>query len=385
MCLRNLSRRRTRTFLCIFGVSLGVILIVAIGSTTMRYVAAIRQMNSFYSGDVVVVARGAFFIQAFPLGSFLHESKIDEVKRVPGVKSAVPMLFIINTPTHESVLQPVLSNVSVGVPTGNWSVLVGSTPLKPGGRWPSTQSGGREIVIGVRLSQIYGLTVGSTTKIKNHEFRVVGILDTPSSLLRRVILMPLEEAQEVYQYQMSLSMLVVEPEGGTTEEELASRIESEVRGVGALTSQERNEIMEPVLSDLESWSLGIRTAIFSMSMVLVMMVAMINVTEERKALATLDAIGASQSSIVRIVVTETGLIGLFGGLLGIPLGVLIALWITNFYTSIPMPLLLPDIPFYLPMIFEILAYTVVLSCVAGLIPALIANRRNIADVLRSEH
>jgi len=387
MCLRNLLRRRVRTSLCVFGVALGIMFILAVGGTTMRYVTIIKEMNVFYTGDVVVVARGSIFIEAIPIGSSLQENTVVEVRQVEGVKTAVPMLFVVGSSAPGSIAQFVPSNITVGIPVGNWSVLVGHAPLMPGGRWPSANSSEKEVVIGVYLAQLHNLTVNSGIRLKNHNLRVVGILDTPSVLLARTIIMPLKVAQEIYGYGMSVGMVVVEPLEGVTEEELADRIEAEILGVTALTGDERNAIIEPILRDVEMWNLGIRGVLFSLSMVLVMTVAIMNVSERKKELATLDAIGASKSYIVRMVITETGLIGLFGGILGVMLGTVAALLVSSFYSSVPLSVMFPSIFAIVPptMMLEILASTVAVSCVAGVIPAIIVARKSIVELLRSEH
>ncbi|MDH5783935.1 MAG: hypothetical protein OEZ35_09815, partial [Candidatus Bathyarchaeota archaeon] len=161
MCLRNLLRRRFRTSLCIFGISLATIFIVAIGATTTRYMALIEEMNIFFSGDVVVVAEGAMVIQAFPVvGGNLPVSVVEKVQHVNGIKTAVPMLVRFSYQV-EAVIQLVPTNVSIGIPPGNWSVLVGHTPLKPGGNWPSADPSEKEVVVGPSLAQQYDLTVGS--------------------------------------------------------------------------------------------------------------------------------------------------------------------------------------------------------------------------------
>ena len=129
MCLRNLFRRRIRTFLSVLGIALGVIPIVAVGATTTRYFSIIKEMNLLYSGDVVVVAKGSIFIQAVPIGGSLQENIVNKVKQVEGVKTAVPMLCVIGLSTYKySLTQLVPLNVSVGMPPGNWSFLVGSGP-----------------------------------------------------------------------------------------------------------------------------------------------------------------------------------------------------------------------------------------------------------------
>jgi putative ABC transport system permease protein len=386
MCLRNLLRRRLRTSLCILGIVLATMFIVVIGATTGRYVSVIKEMNMFFSGDVVVVPRGAFVIYGFPIAGIFLEDVADEVRTVNGVETAVPLLFIIAS-NSEGSFSLVPTNVSIGVSAGEWEVLVGSTPLKPGGSWPSANSSDKEVVVGNSLSDQYDLTVGSKIEIKNYELRVVGILEAQSALLTRAIIMPLKLAQEVYGYNMLINMVVVEPKEGVPEEEIANRIELEIGSTKALTSDERNEIIEPLLSDVETWNLGIRSVLFFLSMILVTMVAMINVSERRRDFATLDAIGAPKSSIFRMVITETALIGLFGGLAGILFGSVAAVYLTSVYTTIPVSVIFPGL-FYVvspTMMIEILASTVAVSCVAGIIPAITATRMTVAEVLRSEY
>jgi len=389
MCLRNLLRRRFRTSLCIFGVSLATIFIVAIGATTTNYTAVIREMNMFFSGDLVVVAEGAMVIQAFPVvGGNLPESVVERVQQVSGVKTAVPMLVRFGFQV-EAVIQLAPTNVSIGIPPGNWSVLVGNTPLKPGGDWPSPDPGVKEVVMGSSLAKQYGLTVGSNVKIENSNLTVAGVLDTRSALLSRALVLPLELAQRLY-YRHTMwigNMVVAQPEEHVTEKEVADRIKAEILGVEALATDERNEIVEPLLQDIETWNLGISSVLYLLSMVLVITVAMMNVSERRRDFATLDAIGAPKGAIFRMVLTETTLIGLLGGLSGIVLGSIAAILIAGIYTNIPLSMFFLELFHLVSPLFmiKILASTVAVSCVAGIIPAIAASKMNIPEVLRSEY
>jgi len=391
MCLRNLLRRRFRTSLCIFGVSLATIFIVAIGATTTNYTTVIRDMNIFFSGDVVVVAEGAMVIQAFPvIGGNIPESVVEKVQQVNGVKKAVPMLVRFGY-QFEAVIQLAPSNVSIGIPPGNWSVLVGHTPIKPGGNWPSPDLDKKEVVVGSSIAKQYDLTVGSKVKLEKTNLTVAGILDSRSALLTRSIILPLELARRLYYPDPKVSwmgnMVVVELEEEVKEEEVADRIEAEILGVEALTTDGRNEIVEPLLHDIETWNLGLSSVLYLLSMVLVITVAMMNVSERRRDFATLDAIGAPKSAIFRMVITETTLIGLLGGLAGILLGSIAAILIASIYTNIPLSMFFFDLFNIVSPLFmiKILASTVAVSCIAGVIPAIAASKMNISEVLRSEY
>jgi len=362
--------------------------IVTIGATTSRYTSIIREMNIFFNRNILVVAQGSIVVQAFPIGGGnLPEDTIDEVRRIEGVRKVVPMLVFFGY-TLEDVIQLVPTNISIGIPPEKWAILVGSTPLKPDGRWPSANSSAKEAVTGPSLADQYNLVVGSTIKIKNYSLTIVGILDTPSAVLARTIIMPLRVAQYVYSptHPSWINMMVVEPEEDT-EKEVAENIEANITGLKALTADERNEIIAPLLSDIETWNLGISGMLFFLSMILVTTVAMMNISERIKDFATLSAIGAPRNSIFRIVITETTLIGLFGGLLGILVGTVGTLFLASLYTNIPLTLYFQDLFGVVSPIFmvEISASTLVVSCVAGIIPAINATRANISELLRAEY
>ncbi|MFH0749262.1 MAG: ABC transporter permease [Candidatus Bathyarchaeota archaeon] len=388
ICVRNLFRRRTRTTLCVLGVALGVTLIIAIGATTTTYVNALKEMNQFYPGSVVIVPRGAIFIQAISIGGFLYEGVLKDILGVEGTGTATPMIFVLGSSRLEGVLQIVPSNISIGLPLGNWSVLTGSISLQPGGRWPSSVSGEREVVIGTNLPQKYNMALGDNIEVNGKELRIVGILDVPSSssFLRTTLLMPLNTAQELYDYQKLISIVIVQPLKGINEQTLADKIEREVIGVNALTSDERNEVVEPVFRDIQLWTMGISSAVTFLNTVLIVIVTLIGVTERRKELATLDAIGIPKQSIVRMVVTETGVTGLLGSLLGIPLGIAASLLMVYFYTNGPISIILSDM-FVIAspaLLLQILLSTVALSSLAGIIVALTITRKNIAEIMRFE-
>lgn len=359
--------------------------IVAIGATTSRYISIIKEMHIYFSGKVVVVSKGAIVIEAFPISrdSFL-ESKAEKVQEVDGVENAVPMLFIYNL---EGAVEALPTNFTIGIPYGNWSVLVGPTPLKPGGHWPSADSGENEVVVGSSLSDQYNLAAGAKIKLEGYDLKMTGVLDTNSAILSRSTIMSLELVQNIYGYNMMVNLIVVEPMKGVRAEELADRIEAEIEKINALTDEERTDLARPLISNIETLTLGIRTVIFFLSMILVTTVAMMNISERRRDFATLDAIGAPKSFVFKMVITETGLMGLFGGIAGILLGSVVAILMASLYTGIPISLFFPGIFDITPpyLMFEILVSTVTVSCIAGVIPSIAAARMNITEVLRAEY
>lgn len=388
-CFRNLFRRKVRTALCILGVALATTFIIAVGSTTMRYTTVIKEMNVLFSGQVMVVSKDAIVIQAIPIaGGLFQESLAENIKEnIKEVEKAVPVLFM--TPIRfEEMIQLVPVNFSMGIPVEDWQLIIGPTPLKGGiGHFPTTESN-NEIVIGASLADQYNWTVGKEIMVNGHKLNVTGVLDTKLALFNRCILMPLRLAQKIY-YSKSerVNIISVKPVQGCSQEELADAIEQQVEYVNALTEDERNDMIQPVLAQVETWNLGIQTVVFIMSLILVMTVTIMSVSERRRDFATLDAVGAPLSYVFRLVILETSLIGVLGGILGLTFGSLAALVLSSLYTNIPLAQFFPSIFEIVPpsYMLEIFLAVVAVCCVGGVIPAINATRMRIAEVLKAEY
>lgn len=390
LSFRSFTQRKARTILCLLGIALGVTIILSVGNMIMDYTTALREMSTFFQGNVVVTPRNSLFIQTLPIGGLLSEEIVEDVKGVDGVEEAVPMLAVINLQLGGGgggmELSPLVPlNISFGIADERWEVLVGSTPLR--GRWPEPDSGEDEVVIGSFLAGGNNLTVGSEIKIGTHTLRVVGVLETSSDFLTRLIIMSLDVTQRVYGYRRLINMIVVELEEGISEEELVSSIESQVKGVRVLTTEARGELTEPLFRDLELWDLGLRTALFLMCMVLVATVTTINISERRRELATLDAIGAQKGFILRMVTTEGVLLGLLGGLVGTILGSIVSVLLVSYYASVPIAMIFRNLLgiIKLRITIEVFVSTVIVSVAASALPALFFLRTNIIEALRSEH
>ena len=388
LCFRNLFRRKMRTALSIIGVALATTFVIAVGATTMRYTTVIKEMNVLFSGQIMVVDKNAIVIQAIPIdGSMLPQNYTErKIQGIAGVEKAVPMLFI--TPIGiGGIIQPVPINFSMGIPVEDWRLILGLTPLKGNiGHFPINESS-NEVVIGASLADQYNWTVGKRITMIGHELEIAGILDTKLALLNRCIVMPLKLAQELYNYPGSVNIITVKPAQGYSEKNLTDTIENQLSYVKALTEDERNDMIQPILAQVETWNIGLQTVIFLMSLILVMTVTVMSVSERRRDFATLDAMGAPLSYVFRVVIFETSLIGVLGGIVGIVFGSLAALVLASLYTNIPLAMFFPTFyeiipPFYM---LEIFLAVVFVCCLGGIIPAINATRMRIAEVLRAEY
>jgi putative ABC transport system permease protein len=346
----------------------------------------IKEMNVLFNGQVLVVGKDTIVVQAIPLGSSLAENTASDIENnVNASQKAVPILFL--TPVSMgSVLQPVPVNFTIGLPVKDWQVLLGSIPLRTGGYWPKNDSS-NDVVAGESIADQFGWTAGSNMTVNGYTLKITGVLRTEFAILSRSLVMPLTLAQKIYNYPMQINMIAVTPVAGCSQEALANSINQKIPDVKALTETERNDMIQPILAQVQTWNVGIETVVFLLSLILVLTVTTMNVSERRRDFATLDAMGAPLSFVFRTVLIETALIGLIGGAIGIALGSFGALVLGSVYTSIPIQQFFPGLFTIVSPVFmvEILASTIAVCCIGGMIPAVKAAKTRISEVLRAEY
>jgi putative ABC transport system permease protein len=388
LCFRNLFRRKTRTILCIVGVALAATFVIAVGATIQRYTTVIKEMNVLFSGQIMVVTNDTIVIQAIPIvgGMLPQNSTVEEIQSVTGVEKAIPILFV--TPiTLGEIIELVPVNFTMGIPVEDWQLVLGSTPLKGGvGHFPADESS-NEIVAGGSLAEQCNWTVGTKISASGRELEIVGILDTRLALLNRCVVMPLRLSQEIYNRHGSVNIVTVKPATSYSEENLTKSIKEKLPFVSTLTEDQRNDVIQPVLAQVEMFNIGIQTVVFAMSLILVMTVTVMSVSERRRDFATLDAMGAPLSYVFRVVILESSLIGVLGGILGLVFGSLAALVLASVYTNIPLALFFPSLFEIVPPLYmgETFFMIVAVCCLGGIIPAINATKMRIAEVLRAEY
>jgi putative ABC transport system permease protein len=386
-CFRNLLRRRIRTFLCILGVAIAATFVIAIGATTMRYATVIREMNVLFNDQVTVVSKDAIVIQAIPVtgGMLPQDPTVEKIVSIPGVSNVIPVLFVTSIGSQAQV-QLVPVNFTMGIPVEDWKLVLGSVLLKDNGHIPANDSSG-EIVAGGSVADQYNWTAGTKIQVNGYTLHVSGILDTKIALLNRCLLMPLALAQSIYNYPQSVNIIAVKPLQNVLQQNLTTAIKQKITYVNALTETQRNDIIQPIIEQVQTWTIGIEAMVFIISLILVMTVTVMSVSERRRDFATLDAMGAPTSYVFRVVILETLLMGVLGGTIGVAFGSLAAIVLAGLYTNIPVALFFPDIleivpPFYM---LEMFASIVGVCSLGGIIPAINAMRMRIAEVLRAEY
>ncbi|MBS1129128.1 MAG: hypothetical protein H6R16_130 [Proteobacteria bacterium] len=348
-----MGANRLRTALTMLGMVIGVgavVIMMAIGQGAQY---AVQQTISTMGSNLYIVLSGSFTTSGVRSGSAggptLNVADADAISELDGVTNVAP--------THQGTRQLVYGSQ-------NWSsTVVGTTPSYLEARaWSIVNGAGfgdsdvrsstRVAIIGKTVAEnLFGADdpVGKTMRIQQNPFIVIGVLGSKGQNLDGrdqddTVIIPLTTAQrKVFgtPFLGSVRMIMVQAESA----DAMAKVES---GMTALLRQ-RHRLREGMPDDFfmrnlsaaaESEAATTRTmsillgAIASISLLVggigIMNIMLVSVTERTREIGIRMAIGARQKDILSQFLLEAVMISFAGCLLGLVLGLGIALGINAF-------------------------------------------------------
>jgi putative ABC transport system permease protein len=250
---------------------------------------------------------------------------------------------------------------------------------------------GRDVVVlGSDIARKYDKQVGDTMLLKGQPFEVVGILEPTLTAPDQAASVPLLAAQRLFVATLPpivrstliasdlVTTMTVYPKPGVDPEVLADRIEAQVPSVTAMTGKDFDQQIGAATAILNSILVGIALISLLVGGLSVVNTMAMSIAERTREIGIKRAIGGSRSRIVRELVTESALIGLLGGFIGLLLGAIFVLLVNEAGRSSGT------------VLFELtagtaltaLAFATGLGAIAGFFPALHAARLDPVAALR---
>jgi len=180
-------------------------------------------------------------------------------------------------------------------------------------------------LVGIDLANKNNLKTSSFFSAYNNNIKVLGIYDTGNKFFNNSIIMPLRTVQNLSGQSGQISSVIVSVDSIDHLSEVQSTIKGKLGDKADIVSSE--EMVSSTIRPLEN----IKTiALYSLLGALVAGIAIVFLTmllivrERRKEIGILKAIGASNFKIILQFVSESIMLSLLGGLIGIVLGVLLS-------------------------------------------------------------
>ncbi|MBN2404446.1 MAG: ABC transporter permease [Coriobacteriia bacterium] len=384
--LRSIFKRKLRAFLTIFGITIGVLALVVMGSIAEKLQLLVDGGTDYYVDKVIVSAPSAmagFSTEPLSTDVLAQIESVDGVARASG-----SVMMLLDTDT---------SSVNMGVPA---NINAGDFRDEGYESFESDVVEGRKlekddrgvVVVGSDLVQKLDAKVGEKVTIRNRQFEVIGILGKTLTAPDKAVQIALSDAQELLVADMPsairdtvdpaklITSVAVYVDEGESPDELADVIQAEVPDIEAMgpagfekSVKEPLQIFTQIIYAIAAVSLlvGGLSVINTMTM---------SVAERTREIGVRKAIGASDFAIMHQFIDESATMGLIGGVLGLGLGALIAMAGNQAGAASATELFLLTPRLALGSVL----FALVLGVLSGLYPAYHAARLNPVEALRYE-
>ena len=393
---RSLRRRPMRSWLTIFGIVIGVFLIMSLLSLSEGIKTSVMQQLRMMGKDLIMIMPGEItnIVTMMAGGLELTDDDIKAINKAEGVDIVVPMTYRGEAIRYEGEKRTVLL---CGIPLGE-SLDVFKTDMGfelIEGRWP--KSGKREIFVGYLVpKEIFpGMKVGTQITLKGKQFEVVGVLKSVGSKQDdSQVYIDLDIYREITGERTGAKMVMAKVKPDYSAEEVVENIKE---SLDETRKRRRGEdlpsytvISSEKMTDIVGNVMGlIQIAIFAFASIAIVVggIGIMNtmytsVHERIREIGIMKAVGAKNKTIISIFLIESGIFGLVGGIGGVVSGLGLAKIVEIYCQS--QYLFLLKASFTPQLILFGLGFSFLVGCISGFLPAYKASRLKPVDALRYE-
>ena len=381
LIIKNITQRKLRTGLTVFGIALGIFAVIVMGGMSEHFSMTFDKSISLTADKIRVMPEGGFF------GASLNESKVAEVKRVPGVADAFALL---QTPLDPDNLGFVSGDVVIGIPPDKLEAAMKGTKLDQG-RWLVPGDGYRT-VLGSSVAREFNLNVGDEIEIKSkrvqrassvtyiRNFTVVGIMEYTGSFFDNAVIVPLDRAQKFYNRGDTVSIILAVPEENADTDDLSKRIGLNVEKVTTFSPAELRKQIEQSLVIFSLITISAAALAAIIGGLSVMNTMLMSVSERTKEFGLMKALGAETKDILFMTMGEAALMGILGGIFGI-IGGSALVYYLNEYLASRGTILFSITP---RLLLIAIVFATLLGVISGTYPAYRAAKMSPMEALRYE-
>ena len=378
------------------GIVIGVFLIMSLLSLSEGIKTAVMQQLKMMGKDLIIIMPGELtdIVTTFIGGLELTDDDIKAIKKTKGVDAVIPMAYKGEAMRYQGEKKTVLL---CGIPLGE-SLDILKTDMGfelIEGRWPTP--GKREIFVGYLVpKEVFpGMKAETQITLRGKQFKVVGILKSIGSKQDdSQVYIDLDIYREITGERTGAKMAMAKVKPGYSAEEVVENIkesleESRKRKRGedlpsytVLSSEKMTDIVGNVMDLIQVAIFGFASIAIVVGGIGIMNTMYTSVHERIREIGIMKAVGAKNKTITTIFLIESGIFGLVGGIGGIVLGLGLAKIVEIYCQTQNLFILKASITPQL--VFFGLAFSFLIGCIAGYLPARSASKLNPVDALRYE-
>jgi ABC-type lipoprotein release transport system permease subunit len=311
MILANLFRRKGRTIVTMLGISIGVAAIVALGAVAQGMRAGFTSMTRGSEADLVLSQAGALS----SLLSSIDEAVGAELLAWPEVTDVAGMLFgnVLLDSGGRNFL--VFGHDPEGFAISHFRVIEGQELADVRG------VRGKPLILGRRAAESLDKHVGDSLRLGGSTFRIVGIYETGDGLEDAAAVIPLQDAQSLTLQSRRVSMFYIKLRDPDEEDRLRTKVERRYPDLSLSTTSGFVD-QEQMLGILDGAAMGVAGLAVVIGGIVMANTLYMSVFERTREIGLLRSLGWRRRRVLFLIMGESLVLSLLGGLVGIGLGVL---------------------------------------------------------------
>jgi putative ABC transport system permease protein len=376
LAARNLRRRPIRTALTVLGVVVAISFTVGLLSISEGFMISFENSIRRRGVDIYVLPKG---VMTVPVPGTAHitfpEEYVDQISTYDNVEVAVPVMEVA------IFIGETVPLIVHGIPPLSFEFVEPYAVVEEGRLLKEEDE--YAILLGYGLAREKNLGINETINITGRNFTVVGILGRLGGFEDSLARVPLKTLQEVYGREGEVNFALIKVKDIDRVDETTSMIEKTFPELSALTVEELVAQTNELLGIARAIHFSVASVSLLIGILFVFCTMLMAVSERVHEIGTMRAIGASRNYILKLIITESTIMSLIGGVIGCISGYVLSRIINLALVEfVGIAFLETVVNFRLIIAGIVIALGV--GGFAGLYPAWKASKQNIVEALRYE-
>ena len=391
LAFNNLVRRPGRTLalallsaflsLAVFG---GSVMVLSLRS-------GLHSLEARLGADIIVVPSQAqskvsfqnMFLQGTTGAFYMNASALDQALEVEGVEKAAPQTFLASLKADccSIKIQVIGIDPELDFTVQPWIARSLSRGL-----------GDMDVAVGCKVEA----EVGEIIRIYDQRCKVVARLEATGTGLDTAVYCNMEtmnallaaaEAKGVsHKFESGdevISAIYVKVKDGCDIDKVNSRLNGHIRKVTAVRTRSMITGVSDSLSGVSRTITLLIAAVWGLALIILLLISVLIIRERVREFAVLRLVGASRGMLGRMVLTESSLCGLLGGLIGVGTAALLLFPFAQLIESaLQLPYLMPSAAVILLLALGTVLLAVAVSALSSMIAAYRLSRVDPGTTLR---
>ncbi len=383
----NIKKKKTQSIITMIGIVIGVFSIVSlisIGYGVQEYTQ--NEMTKMGSNKLTILPIKQF---GTPPSILFTDKTVKDIKSIKEVEYVTYGWFAGTDITYNKETKYV--SYIYGIPRDIAEVYSSSGYDVEKGRW-ITNNDRYKCVIGYSIANTLfnkKINIGDRIIIKDKKFKVVGILKQIGNQQDdNTIILPLSGGKEIFNKKNEYNFIMAIIRNNANVDKVSEKIEKVLKkslkseDFSILTAKQMADTIGGILSILTLFISGVAGISLLVGAVGISNTTHMSILQRKKDIGILKALGAENKDILLIFIIESGFLGLFGGAVGIALGILVAKGVELIAHN--MGYLMVNAWISWELILGTLLFSFVIGVISGYFPAKSGAKLNPIDTLRGE-